>query len=51
MADIIFVALALAFFAVCVLYVQWCDRIIGPDEFESLGPVAETEVANHEVAA
>jgi hypothetical protein len=32
MADIGFVAIALAFFALCVLYVRWCDRIIGDDE-------------------
>jgi hypothetical protein len=29
MADIVFVALALAFFGLCVLYVVACDRIIG----------------------
>jgi hypothetical protein len=32
MADILFVATALAFFAICALYVRWCDRIIGTDE-------------------
>ena len=32
MADVVFVAIALAFFSVCVLYVRWCDVIIGPDE-------------------
>jgi hypothetical protein len=31
MSDLVFVAIALAFFAVCALYVRWCDRIIGPD--------------------
>ena len=35
MADVVFVAIALAFFAVCVLYVRWCDVIIGPDEVSS----------------
>ncbi len=35
MADIVFVAIALAFFAICVLYVRWCDIIIGPDEVSS----------------
>ncbi len=35
MADIVFVAIALAFFALCVLYVRWCDLIIGPDEVSS----------------
>jgi len=29
MADIIFVAVICAFFALCVVYIRWCDRIIG----------------------
>jgi len=33
MGDIIFVLATFAFFAICVAYVNWCDRIIGPDEF------------------
>jgi hypothetical protein len=33
MADLIFVSIIVAFFALCVLYLRWCDRIIGPDEF------------------
>ena len=41
MADIVFVAIALAFFAICVLYVQWCDRIIGRDEVTRVDPVDE----------
>jgi hypothetical protein len=32
MADLIFVAVIVAFFAVCVLLVKACDRIIGPDD-------------------
>ena len=31
MADLIFVALVVAFFGLAVLLVQACDRIIGPD--------------------
>jgi hypothetical protein len=31
MADLLFVALTLAFFAVAGAYVALCDRIIGPD--------------------
>jgi len=31
MADLIFVAVILAFFGLAVLLVQACDRIIGPD--------------------
>ena len=33
MADVIFVAAIIAFFALSALYVTWCDRILGPDEF------------------
>ena len=32
MADLIFVSILVAFFALCVVYLRWCDRIIGPDE-------------------
>lgn len=32
MADIAFVAIALAFFALVHLYVIGCDRIVGRDE-------------------
>ncbi len=32
MADVIFVAIFLAFTALCIAYIAWCDRIIGPDE-------------------
>jgi hypothetical protein len=32
MADLLFVAVIIAFFAVCLLLVKACDRIIGPDE-------------------
>lgn len=31
MADVIFVAVLCAFFALCVGYIRWCDRIIGSD--------------------
>jgi hypothetical protein len=33
MADLIFVSVLVTFFALCVAYLKWCDRIIGPDEF------------------
>ncbi len=33
MADVIFVAVICAFFALCVVYIRWCDRIVGPDQF------------------
>ena len=32
MADLVLVALIVAFTALCVAYIWWCDRIIGPDE-------------------
>lgn len=32
MADLLFVAVIIAFFAVCLLLVRACDRIIGPDD-------------------
>ncbi len=31
MADLLFMVITIAFFAVCVAYVRVCDRIIGPD--------------------
>jgi hypothetical protein len=42
--DLLFVAIAVAFFAVCVGYVRLCDRIIGPDPTgrESGDPAAAT---------
>jgi hypothetical protein len=30
-ADLLFVVITIAFFALCVAYVRLCDRIIGPD--------------------
>ena len=32
MADLVLVALIIAFTALCVAYIWWCERIIGPDE-------------------
>jgi len=40
-ADLIFVAVIVAFFALSVLYVIWCNRIIGPDEISTDVPAAE----------
>ena len=31
MADLVFIVIVVAFFALCVGYVRLCDRIIGPD--------------------
>ena len=32
MADLVLVAVIVAFTALCVAYISWCDRIIGPDD-------------------
>jgi hypothetical protein len=31
-SDVIFIAVMIVFFVLCALYVQLCDRMIGPDE-------------------
>lgn len=31
MADVLMVVLMVSFVGLCVAYVRWCDRIIGPD--------------------
>jgi hypothetical protein len=31
MRDVLVLATTVAFFALCVAYVRWCDHIIGPD--------------------
>jgi hypothetical protein len=41
MADVLFVALILVFFALAALLVRACDRIIGPD----VVPVADETTA------
>lgn len=51
MADIIFIAVALAFFALCALYVHWCDRIIGPDVSSVAQPLDDVNEVIEEVAA
>ncbi len=48
MADIVYLAIIVVFFIVCVGYVHVCGRIIGPDEvvdFESDLDDTETEPA------
>lgn len=37
MSDVIFIAATIVFFAICALYVHWCDKIIGPDDFPATG--------------
>jgi hypothetical protein len=51
MADIVFICVALAFFALCAMYVRWCDRIIGPDIAEAPRLADTDEGAIEEIAA
>jgi len=37
MTDLVLILATFAFVAVCVAYIGWCDRIIGPDEFGDVG--------------
>jgi len=37
MADLIYVAIFLAFTALCVAYISWCDRIIGTEDLDNVG--------------
>lgn len=32
MRDVVMLLTIVAFFALCLAYVSWCDRIIGPDD-------------------
>ena len=50
MADVIFVAAIIAFFALSALYVTWCDRIVGSDEL-AVEPAAEVLPEPAQVAA
>jgi hypothetical protein len=43
MSDVIFIAATIVFYGTCALYVNWCDRIVGPDDFK-------TEAFNNDVA-
>jgi hypothetical protein len=40
MRDLLMLLTIAAFFALCIAYVWWCDRIIGPDpvDLESVSP-------------
>ena len=51
MGDVIFAAATLAFFMDCVLYVQWCDRIVGADESLTVPEVPATTDETTELAA
>lgn len=53
MADVLMIAMVLGFFAVCIAYVSWCARIIGPDdEVLDASPAGTgTEAADAELVA
>ena len=52
MADIVFVAITLAFFAVCVAYVRGLDRIVrAAEQAESTQDTTTGEEATPEVVA
>lgn len=38
MADVAFISIALAFFAICALYVRACDRIVRAGDDEAKNP-------------
>lgn len=42
MADVLMVLTMVGFILLCVAYVRWCDRIIGPDPVPS-EPIADDE--------
>ena len=51
MADVLMVLTFVAFIALCVVYVWWCDRIIGPDPVHADVDDEVGTLAAHEVAA
>lgn len=44
MSDVIFIAVMIAFFVLCALYVQLCDHLIGPDDPAVTGAGADSLV-------
>jgi hypothetical protein len=51
MRDIMMLLLIMAFFAVCIAYVRWCDRIIGPDPVDLTDEEPAGEVQPERVRA
>jgi hypothetical protein len=45
MRDVLMLLLIAAFFAACIAYVAWCDRIIGPDPAEASTSTGENDAA------
>ena len=50
MRDVLMLLLIATFFALCIAYVAWCDRIIGPDTAEA-GAGARTEASAGDIAS
>ena len=51
MADVLFLAILVAFFSLAVVFVRACDRMIGPDlEGEALAEPAGTSDAGRPAA-
>lgn len=44
MADVLFVVVVVAFFAVAAAFVVACDRIIGPDDLSEADAAPEDDV-------
>jgi hypothetical protein len=49
--DLLFIAITVAFFALCVGYVRLCDRIIGPDPADREPGEPEVTAALEEIAS
>jgi len=47
-ADLVFVAVIIAFFGLCLGLVKVCDRLIGPDDLSPTDAVGADDVAVRE---
>jgi len=48
--DLVYIAIIVAFTALCLAYIAWCDHIIGPDDADMVAagslPAANQEPVN-----
>jgi hypothetical protein len=52
MRDLVVIAIVIGFFALCVAYVRWCERIIGPDpDLDELVADADPATSAHAAEA
>ena len=51
MQDVIFIAILIAFFALAVVFVKACERIIGPDIETARANADEAAAGDEKVAA